>query len=114
MIEADFTMLDRTDDSRWMGISYRVDSNERAINNFVVTYNNVAAVHGYYSNATNGYDGSVVGAGWNTYDGKYFVKETLSASNHPEVVDAAKTTVNLKLVVVGDADEDEDNQNAKP
>lgn len=103
MVEADFTMLDRTNDARWMGISYRMDADESAINNFIVTYNNITAIHGYYSAATTGYDGSVVGPGWNTYDGKYFVKETLSDTNHPEVVDAAKTTVNLKLVVVGNS-----------
>ena len=34
MVEADFTMLDRTNDARWMGISYRMDADEYAINNF--------------------------------------------------------------------------------
>jgi len=100
LIEADFTMLDRTNDARWMGIGYRMNSDENAVNIFNLTWNNNCATSSYYGAAVTGYDGSVINRGWSTADGVHFVKETFSATNFPELLNAGQTTVNLKLAVV--------------
>ncbi|MBR5570352.1 MAG: metallophosphoesterase [Oscillospiraceae bacterium] len=101
MIEADITMLDKTNTARWMGLGYRMNSDEYAVNIFNLTWNNNCATSSYYGNAVTGYDGSVINRGWSTADGKYFVKQTFSATNFPEVLNAGQSKVNLKLVVVG-------------
>ncbi len=102
MVEADFTMVERANDNRWMGITYRANTDENAVNNFVIKYADSSySFHGYYGVDTTGYDGSVIKRGWNTYDGTYFATGTPSATNHPELVGAAQSKVNLKIIIQG-------------
>ena len=44
MIEADITMLDKTNTARWMGLGYRMNSDEYAVNIFNLTWNNNCAL----------------------------------------------------------------------
>ena len=101
LVEADFTMLDRTDNNRWMGFTFRMDNGETATNMFAIKYNNTATIHAYYGSAVTGYDGSTLNRGWAPNDNIHFVSNTLPADKYPTLVDAGKGTVNLKLAVIG-------------
>ena len=98
LVSADFTMEDKTDVNRWMGITYRMNGDESSTNMFILKYNNTAQFTAYYSVATDGYDGSTLARGWAPMDGVHFKQDTLK--DYPELAGAGAGKVNLKVAIV--------------
>ena len=101
-IEADFTMLDKTDNNRWMGFAYRANADDAGTNIFAVKYSNIAVLHSYYSAAVTGFDGTVMNKGWTPSGNAYFPQVKFSSTSFPELVNAPQTKVHLKMTVVGE------------
>ena len=75
LIEADMTMLDKTDVNRWMGVVYRSSPKDPAVSMFAAKANNQVLYHAYFGDTT--YSGT---KGWNVHETK-----TLGGSFHPEL-----------------------------
>ena len=89
LIEADYTMLDKDSSAKWMGILYRANTGENALNMFSVKWDGASFLHAYYGTALTAYDGSAINKGHATYGSK-----TVGTST-------TQTKVNLKLAVIG-------------
>ena len=101
LVSADFTMVDKVNTSRYMGLTYRMGNNEHANNFFMVKYNGSASFNAYYGAGIEAYDGTkTTAAGWQSAGAPYFKSITLSSVDS-SLATAAQGTVNLKLAVVG-------------
>ena len=92
LIEADMTMLDKTDVNRWMGVVYRSSPKDPAVSMFAAKANNQVLYHAYFGDTT--YSGT---KGWNVHETK-----TLGGSFHPELAGLINSgeTVRMALAVV--------------
>ncbi len=94
--EADLTMLDKTDNNRWMGMAYRVDKNGDYLEFFHIAANNNITLNGYYG--TSAQTGT---KGWNSYKQ---VSGATVKTEFPAIADKVSNgqPIHYKIVVAGD------------